>query len=230
MFARPLESVFVTGARVLSIWRATRVHAGLGDVIGHGAPGLVTVRHDGPETVVAGTPLIVMSDDGSLNIALALAYVGFADGRWLRAMQLKLSPAVRRKLRLIDRKGLACSILNDPELIEEANGTAGFLMARRGQIVGVVAQASDPRTLRVEIVRTDVSLHEGRLLETEIAEQIVTYQLLSGLTHQDVLAQKNTRGFVIATARKIGWWNASAQRFTPVGWLPAAKRSGCPCR
>lgn len=48
----------------------------------------------------------------------------------------------------------------------------------------------------------------------------VLYQLIEGLTQEEVLQQKNTRGFVLAQAKKIGYWNSDKQRFEHLPWLP----------
>ena len=46
------------------------------------------------------------------------------------------------------------------------------------------------------------------------------YQILNGLTQQEIIERKNTRGFVQGEARKIGFWNTEQARFEPVKWVP----------
>ena len=46
------------------------------------------------------------------------------------------------------------------------------------------------------------------------------YQLIDGITKEDVLFQKNTRGYVEAEAKKIGAWSESLGRFELVKWVP----------
>ncbi len=71
-----------------------------------------------------------------------------------------------------------------------------------------------------EVVK-DERLEEGRLVEVQIGKRLVTYQLVNGLTKEEVVQQKNTHGFARAQAQKIGEWDAASNRFKFVKWLPA---------
>jgi DNA helicase HerA-like ATPase len=44
--------------------------------------------------------------------------------------------------------------------------------------------------------------------------------VVKGLTKEEILQEKNTRGFVRAQAKKIGSWNNGRRSFDPVPWLP----------
>ena len=74
--------------------------------------------------------------------------------------------------------------------------------------------------LQIELVRADLDLQEGSLVEVEIKGRPVLYQVIKGLTKEEVLQEKNTRGFVRAQAKKIGSWNNAGRSFDPVPWLP----------
>ncbi len=66
----------------------------------------------------------------------------------------------------------------------------------------------------------DLDLEEGRLVDVRIRSVPVLYQIINGLTREEILQQKNTRGFVRAEAKKIGTWNDRLQRFEVVRWIP----------
>jgi len=83
----------------------------------------------------------------------------------------------------------------------------------------LVAADTDISTLVVEVVRTDLDLKEGCLIEVSIASFPVLYQIMNGLTKEEILQQKNTRGYVRIHAKKIGCWNHQEQRFEVVKWI-----------
>jgi hypothetical protein len=221
VFARPLEHSLDLLNAIRTPWQAEPPAAYLGDIVGHAVPGIVTIRHRGTAHVLPGTPLLVRGDDGSPNVALALSYVGIAEGLWLRALQLGLSPQERNLLRGQHLEDGSCSILRDRFLLRSLETEATGAMRRRDKLVGLVAKATDTRLLRFELLRYDLEIKEGQLVEARIGAKAVLYQVLNGLTQEDILQQKNTRGYVLGEARKIGSWSTERTRFEHVHWVPA---------
>ena len=220
---RPLETLVRLGYRIWCIWSA-REHGveRLGEVVGHQLPGVVLIRHEPTRSVEFGQPLGVRADDGKVGLAMALDYVGIVDELWLRALHVEMPPEERSEL-------IARVSLSDPgDVITFAKGTGeiafdGLHAAawdRRADLIGLTAPETDVSRLRVEIVRTDLDLEVGRMLEAQVGARSVLYQLTNGLTKEEILQQKNTRGYVLADAKKIGSWNDTKQRFEVVNWVP----------
>jgi len=92
--------------------------------------------------------------------------------------------------------------------------------SKRAGFVGLVAPNTDISTLRFEMVRTDLVIGEGQLVEVLIGAKAVLYQIINGLTQEEILAQKNTYGFARGSAKKIGTWNETLSRFEHVRWIP----------
>ena len=59
-------------------------------------------------------------------------------------------------------------------------------------------------------VTEERDLSEGRLVEARIGDSFVIFQIIEGLTREDIVQQKNTYGYARAKARKIGRWDAEA--------------------
>src|SRR5437667_7879735 len=95
------------------------------------------------------------------------------------------------------------------------------LNSGKSALAGIVAPDTTVETLYFEVVK-DEGLEEGRLVEVQIGKRIVTYQVVNGLTKEEVVQQKNTHGFARAQAQKIGEWDAEAKRFKFVKWLPTS--------
>jgi hypothetical protein len=218
---RPLESMTSLWMRFRALWQAKADLARLGDVVRHDTPGLILIRETAETSASLGDVLLARSDDGRVGLAMALDHVGFADGCWLRAMHLTDAgfdgdalgnPSIERVV--VDGAVFHASEAVIPDGVRQRAGDT------KGRLLGFVAADTSIGHVQVEIVRTDVGLQEGSLLEVRIGSQKVLYQVIKGLTKEEVLHEKNTRGFVRAQAKKVGSWNTPRQGFDPVPWLP----------
>lgn len=220
VFAHPVEHATLMVRKLRGVWGTDQEVEYLGEVIGHGVPGVVTIRHRGRADVAPSTPLLVPGEDGTANVAIALNYVGIADGLWLKALQLTLPSPLRAMLPQEAVVGNRCARLTDgPTMTALEKGEVDVLQQRE-RLIGVVAPGTSTKTLQVDIVRSDQDLAEGSLLEARIGDRAVLYQLLDGMTSEDILERKSTRGFVLAKARKIGAWDPTRESFDPVRWIP----------
>lgn len=219
---QPLELAAHLLGRWREIFRDLLPADRLGKVVGHQVPDVVLVCQEEDAQVSFGDPLVVRSDDGKPGLALALDHIGFADGCWLRAVHLAIPPEMRTGLAALadfqdssDAAALRADI-NDWRPLLDSDMT----WSKRQHLIGLVAPGSNISRLRIEIIRTDLDLSEGRLVEVQIRAKTVLYQIVDGLTGEEILQQKNTRGYVRADAKKIGIWNQQLERFDVVKWLP----------
>lgn len=218
---RPLEAIANLWRRWRTLWAAKEGLVRLGELVGHEAPGLVLIREDADLSSAIGDLLLARTEGGRPGLAIALDHVGFADGCWLRAMHLRGA-------------GINRSTLGDPEIarsvaegaVFRANEGAmeedarAFAQDTLRRLLGLVASDTNVGQLQIELVRADLDLQEGSLVEVEIKGRPVLYQVIKGLTKEEILKEKNTRGFVRAQAKKIGFWNEGRRGFDPVPWLP----------
>jgi len=209
---RPLESLLDFIKKSLSLFFFFFSLQYLGEVVGNQVPGLVLIRHELDKSVSFGELLIVPGEDGMPHTALALDYLGIAGGHWLRAVRIKSQGSLQK-----DR----FPRIQPNECFLSTNGCDDPVFLNRQKILGLVAPDTDISRLHFDIVRVDVNLQEGQLLSVPIRDQIVLYQIINGLTKEDIIQQKNTRGYVRGDAKKIGKWNDSTQQFEVVKWVPA---------
>lgn len=218
---RPLEGVANVYRRLRLVWVTKQDLSRLGEVVGHEAPGLVLIREGPDSSARFGDMVFARTESGQPGLLVALDHVGFASGRWLRAIHLKTAT-------------IAPAILHDTSVARAISEGSAFSAAAgcvtseasdlaedtKGRLIGLVASDTNVGQLQIELVRADLDLQEGRLVEVEIKGQPVLYQVIKGLTKEEVLQEKNTRGFVRAQAKKIGSWNNARRSFDPVPWLP----------
>ena len=220
---RPLE----TGANLIRRWREIFRGADgtdyLGEVVGRQHPNVFLIRERGEIKATFGDWLIAWGDDGSPGLAVVLDQVGYSDGRWLRAIQLPIGEEHKRVCQEIARR----SGLTEDYAIKlnpDEPSLSGLIGDTRGAVdglLGIVAPNSNLNVLKFEVVRTDLNLAEGRLVAAEIRKKSVLYQVIEGLTKEEIIQQKNTNGYVLAEAKKIGTWNSEESRFDPTNWVAA---------
>jgi hypothetical protein len=218
---RPLEAIANLWQRWRIVWSTKQDLSRLGEVVGHEAPGVVLIREDPDSSARFGDMVFARTESGTPGLLMALDHVGFASGRWLRAIHLKTVT--------IDAAGLHAAYVT-PAISEGSAFTApgGFVTSESSglvedtneRLIGLVASDTNVGQLQIELVRADLELQEGSLVEVEIRGCPVLYQVIKGLTREEVLHEKNTRGFVRAQAKKIGSWNNVRRSFDPVPWLP----------
>jgi hypothetical protein len=217
---RPLEAIFDLFRRWWDLWRKSAVILPFGEVVGHQVPNIVLLRQYEDALASFGDTLMVQADDGLPGIALVLDYIGFADGRWLRAIHLPISNEMRTQLDKTVSLGHPSEVIKVN--LDDLGMTydCGAVGCNPSHLLGLVAPNTDISQLKIEILRTDLNIEEGRLIEVDIAGKHVLYQIINGLTQEEILQQKNTRGYVRANAKKIGSWNSQNRRFEITRWIP----------
>lgn len=223
---RPLETLYDLWAGWVAIWTTNASATRLGVVVGHQSPSIALIQEDRVSPATFGALLLTRMDDGTPGLAMAIDHVGFVDGRWLRALELSHTiphSFARTNSQLLEATAAGDSFRIDPSELDDQ--LTDRIWTQRDRIVGVVATDTRLARLRTEVARTDLDLRQGALLEVQIGIQNVLYQIVDGLTREEMLLQKNTRGFVQAEAKKIGVWDEATQGFRQVPWLP---QPNCP--
>lgn len=212
----PFEAVLGMARRLRRLFMPGSVMAADGEVVAHQTPGLVVVRSAGSAPMTSGQVIAMHDPPGRTTFALTLDPVGRDEGFLFRAVELPNISATSEewnRFSALPPLGVARVPVLDQALEEHP------LVRSESDVVGVVAPDTTVETLYFEVVRNR-DLEEGRLVEVQIGERFVTYQVVNGLTREEVVRQRNTRGFARAQGQKLGEWNELARRFLPVKWLP----------
>lgn len=189
----------------------------IGAVAAHQSPGIVLVRQAEAQTIARGTPMVISDQHGPPQLGVALNYVGRDEGNLLRVLTTSLP---NRLAALHDggtktADGMAVSIAVTDE--DKADIRALQWIDR---LCGIVDTETSPEYLQFEVIN-EAGLAEGSLAEVRIGEnQSVIYQVVDGVTRDEVVQQKNKYGYARAKARKIGTWDDDGRRFCPVPWMP----------
>lgn len=92
-------------------------------------------------------------------------------------------------------------------------------------LVGTVWEGSTINKIRFNKLFTDQlqldrGIGEGTIIETKIANESVLYQIIDAKTNEESLEFKDTHGFIIGTAQKLGQYNSDTNELNTVKWLP----------
>lgn len=87
--------------------------------------------------------------------------------------------------------------------------------------VGVITNGSKIEKIKFEYSGKDDDLQEGDLIELQIGEKRLFYQVINGLTNKEMLKNKNETGLIEGEAIQLGEWLEGALSFQKFGWLPS---------
>jgi uncharacterized protein len=195
----------------------------IGTIAAHQSPGIVLIRQNDGETVSRGSPLLVCDAGGPHMLGVALNYVGRDEGNLLRVLTVPIPNQLTKRTDAVAAAlgtGVATHLsltLDEMAMIPDAHPAS--ILRRVSQLCGIVDQDTSLDFLQFEVIE-DRELAEGCLVETNISGVAVLYQVMEGLTREDIVQQKNKYGYARGKARKIGCWNSNDETFKPVKWLP----------
>jgi hypothetical protein len=189
----------------------------VGPIAAYQSPGIVLIRQVGNNNIERGSPLLVADNHGPWMLGVALNYVGRDEGNLLRVLTARLPDGLKDRLGTLPDAagaGVAFRLTSPPEELADVPAIQWI-----NRLCGVVVSETSLPYVLFEVTE-DRDVAEGRLVEARIGEQHVIFQIIEGVTREEIVQQKNTYGYARAKARKIGRWDADAGKFMPVKWLP----------
>jgi energy-coupling factor transporter ATP-binding protein EcfA2 len=88
------------------------------------------------------------------------------------------------------------------------------------RFIGLVTENSTIEKIKF-VYNSKASISEGQLLELNIRNERILYQVVEGTTKIELLENKNQTGLIIAEAIQLGTWNNDTLRFEQYGWVPS---------
>lgn len=153
-----------------------------------------------------------------MKLGITMDYIGRDEALLLRSIMLDFPEELGDKSELLSSIPNSTAILYDTfKTTDEIDALIPYIDL--DNFVGIVASDTSIDRLYFEIIQ-EKDLEEGRLVEVSIKGQPVLYQVINGLTKEEIVYQKNTFGYARAKAQKIGKWDNVKRRFIPVKWIP----------
>lgn len=213
----PLDGAYRWFSQIAASLLGRKTVSEVGEVAAYQTPGIVLIRQAAGDATAFGDVLVINDPLGKPRVTLSLDHVGRDEGLLLRIVDVpdaKVSADLATRLRQLPPN--SAIRVDEPDEAVAQNR----LVKAKDALVGLVAPDTSVERLFFEVVKEE-GLEEGRLVEVQIGKRVVTYQLVNGLTKEEVVQHKNTHGFARAQAQKIGEWDALSKRFSFVKWLPA---------
>lgn len=210
------EFCFKLWRRLRHVLKRTAVLIEDGVVVAYQTPGRILIRQSGPRRLDLGDLLAVHDPLGQTRLALALDRFGRDEGILLRLLEmpeLQIPEEIARRYSDLPPN----SVVKIDDLTDVS---ANAILAKcKSSIIGLVAENTSINKLYVDMIQ-GTAISEGTVVEVAIQGTPVLYQVTEGLTQEEAVFQKNTRGFAQAEARKIGRWNEENGRFQLAKWIP----------
>lgn len=219
--ARPDEVFSALISQLGKIWANVYKQKGLGVIVAEQAPNVFLVRQMEGGPTEFGAAVIIKLPDQSEFLAFALDIVGRDEAILLRCLKVLAFDATFDASDAFPFQKVpdqsAVLVTKDSQI---ANGYLHAQENCRLRLVGLVAANTSTERLFFEVVSIQ-SIRQGQLVQVKCQQSTIVYQILDGLTYEEIVFQKNTNGIVRAQAKKIGVWDAQARKFVPSAWLPA---------
>lgn len=189
-----------------------------GQVVAYQEPNIVLLRQKYEGDIKRHDILLVHDKHAPTKIVVALDYVGRSEGILVRTVNIKeVSEVSIQNLGKLPFSESAYSM--DKKQLDEIFKQEDIKSDELSSIVGLVAQDTSIERLYFEVVDNE-ELEEGRLVSTYVGTKKVLYQIVGGLTKEEIVQHKNTFGYVRGQAQQVGVWNEDENKFTQCSWLP----------
>lgn len=189
-----------------------------GQIVAFQEPGIVLLRQQYQGDINRHDLLLVHDKHGPTKLVVALDYVGRSEGILVRTVDIKSLSNDSKKI-VGDIPFDESAYVVDETVLAEICDKEGIQIREQEKIVGLVAQDTSIERLYFEVVENN-DLEEGRLVSAKVGDNKVLYQIVSGLTKEVVVQQKNTFGYLRGQAQQIGIWDAGQEKFKQCTWLP----------
>lgn len=187
-------------------------------VVAFQEPGIVLLRQFNQGDIKRHDILLVNDHHGPQKLVVALDEVGRSEGILTRTVNIaELSDLSSKQIGDLPYSEYAYSI--DEQSLADICDAQGITKDQQSAIVGLVTKDSTIDRLFFEVTNNS-ELEEGRLVSVNVGAQVVLYQIVGGLTQEEIVQNKNTFGFIRGQAQQIGIWDEEPSKFKQCSWLP----------
>lgn len=216
---QPLETFGGVVQGICDVWRSRTAPAVVGSMVAHQTPNMLLIRQEGMEVISPGICLLIADKHAPLRIGVTLGYFGRDEGLLLRALEFDVPEKYRPRLvelaRGLPEGSVGTLARNEIDPFREDV----YLLQHIESFIGIVAPDTATERLYFEVIE-EKDIEQGRLVETFVGDRCVLYQVLDGLTKEQIVQQKNTHGFARGEASHVGIWDDEEGKFKRCSWIP----------
>ena len=188
------------------------------EIAAYQQPNIILLRQVKDNDLPLKKIVYVKDKHSNSKLVLTLDLVGRDNGVLIRSVEIaSLSSGRYKELESIVSNDSAALIEDD--YLQKICALESIDLEQKDNVIGIVAPDSSIERLFFEVVDNS-NIEEGRLVTVIVQNQKVLYQIVGGLTKEEVVHQKNTYGYLRAQAQQVGIWNEERRKFTQFSWLP----------
>lgn len=217
---KPEEFIFNLHERIKKIWSISFPSSVIGDIVAYQTPGVALIRQRVRESIPFGTPLFLKDSHAPAQIGISIGYVGRDESLLVRTITFEVPKEIENRFDSLCRIIPDDTVARCDHLFKTEEVFSRIPILREmNNFVGIVATDTSIEHLYFEVIQ-EMDLEEGKLVEVSIKGTPVIYQVIDGLTKEEIVYQKNTFGYARAKAQKIGVWDEDDKKFIPAKWIP----------
>lgn len=231
-----VESIILWCSSLITALRKQTVTY-LGEAIGCENPFLYRVERDFSKhnkcTIKRGALVSIQLEKGLSMIGIVVDVKNLLNKEWLLVYILNKNGNIL-KINLNNEK------LANLEEVEYSESNAVFLLnlddiksqdikdtiqrnkicSNRNEFIGYVDSRSDNSNIRVHLLLDNQKIKEGDIIQTQIYNDEVIYQVLSGESYRENLENEDSSSYSIAFAAKLGKYDKNTRSLEEVNWMP----------
>lgn len=216
----PDKYIFNLVNRIGNLWKIKLSPNIIGVINSHQSPRLILVQQAEKTYTSYCTPIVYKNSHNQIKTGVTLNYVGQDEQLLLRAIEFELHVDYVEKI--INQSEIINinTVATLDSLSDKIKSKSEIRISKELEnLIGIVDEQTTIEKLRFEVIK-ETDIEEGCLVEVEINGKRVLYQVLDGITLEDIVFQKNKYGYVRGYATKIGIWDNADHKFKPSNWLP----------
>jgi len=202
--------------KVLEIWSKLSSVPVNGKIEAVQSPNILLISPN-DNYIKKGSLLLAKNTNHYATFGVALDYLGFGTSRYLRAYEFEIPErykvrAFNSAKRLPDnRVALFSRVLDSDDDLP--------ILTNMKDFIGLVSSDSSIERLFFEVL-VEEDIEAGCLIKVFLKNYFVYFQVLDGLTKEDIIYQKTKHGFARAQAQQVGIWLEDEEKFKPASWIP----------
>lgn len=216
---QPLETLGYSITRIKNIWRKKSDTPIIGTLFSVQDPNIFLLSLDQAHNIIKGSYVLISGQNNSYKICIILNPYGQDENLLFRAYEINVPEKYDERFLKISKNlpnGFVSELRKNDILDVESE--VDFLRNFH-RLVGFVTQGTSIERLYFEVIKEN-EIFQGRLVEAEVSGKRIIYQILDGLTKEEIIHQKNTYGFARCEAIQIGEWDLDSLKFKPSTWIP----------
>ena len=219
IITRPLENLYHMVNTIIEKWHPEINSGIIGSVWAYQTPNIILIKQEISQSLKFGSIILISEKNSVKKIGVALGYCGRDENLILRVIVIETQTMNSKGIIELFKNIPECKVaLLDGELADQI-GREVELLKNSQKLIGIVAVESTINNLKVELIQEN-EIEQGRIIETQVGDKVIQYQILEGITKEEIIQQKSTYGYSKCEASQIGRWDSNENKFIQCNWIP----------